>query len=296
MPRIRRWFHCSQDLNRDPEFREYAKKFKLAGVRFWLEVLAILDRTDNFWDLHKEFDLGLLAGTCETKKHIILESYEHLRDINWLKIGVDANQKLFIYAPKWAGYNQRREHEGSVKDTTRYQQGEYPTPSPSPTPKREIYKEKVSKVEPIEEALKAFEVFWKAYPARNGKKLGKLDAQEKFLALTKNDQPLAIKAAQNYSASEQVQDGVGIKDAKRFLQKNKNGSEFWREWITPEIAQNGKGELTLCSSRIEVEGNLKTCKRPATKMIGKSFICDECYDRYQKKQESGQQKGKASAN
>ena len=25
MPRIKRWFHCSQDLNRDPEFREFAK-------------------------------------------------------------------------------------------------------------------------------------------------------------------------------------------------------------------------------------------------------------------------------
>jgi hypothetical protein len=156
-------------------------------------------------------------------------------------------------------------------------------PPSLPLPLKERDKAKVSKVEPIEEALNAFEDFWKAYPARNGKKLGKLDAQEKFLALTKNDQPLAIKAAQNYSASEQVQDGVGIKDAKRFLQKNKNGSEFWREWITPEIAQNGKGELKLCSSRIEVEGNLKTCKQPAMKMVGKSFICDECYELYQKK-------------
>ena len=62
MPRIKRWFHCSQDLNRDPEFREFAKKFGLAGVRFWSEALAILDRTDNYWNLHKEFDLGLTYG------------------------------------------------------------------------------------------------------------------------------------------------------------------------------------------------------------------------------------------
>jgi len=296
MPRIKRWFHLSQEINRDPQFREFAKRFRLGGVRFWLECLAILDRTDNFWDLHKGFDLGLLAASCETKKEVILKSYEHLRDINWLKVGVDINHKLFIYAPKWAEYNQRREDKGTNMDTIQYEESTYPTPSPSPTPKREIYKEKVSKVEPTEEALNAFEDFWKAYPARNGKKLGKLDAQEKFLAITKEDRPLVIIAAQNYSASEQVQDGVGIKDAKRFLQKNKNGSEFWREWITPEISQNGKGVPKLCSSRIEVEGNLKTCKRPATKMVGKSFICDECYELYKKKQESVKQKGESSAN
>lgn len=148
MPRIKRWFHLSQDLNRDPEFREYVKKFGSGGIRFWLEALAILDRTDNFWDLHKGFDAGLLAGTCETKKRIIQRSFEHLKDINWLRVGIDPDQKLFIYAPKWAEYNKRREDKGAMRDTTRYQQGTYPTPSPSPSPtpspflKKEIDKEK----------------------------------------------------------------------------------------------------------------------------------------------------------
>ncbi len=296
MPKVRRWFHCSQGLNHDPEFREFAKKFGLAGVRFWIEALSILDRTDNFWDLQKGFDLGWLAGTCETKKHIIQASYQHLIDVNWLRVGIDVNQKLFIYAPKWSEYNKRREHEGSTKDTSRYQQGTHPTPSPYPYPKESKKKEKKVDSVQTKEALYAFEKFWESYPTRNGKKLGKLDAQEKFLALTKDDQLRAIQAAHNYANSQRVQDGIGIKDPHRFLQKNKNGSEFWREWVTPEISQNGKVEHKLCSSRIELEGNLQTCKRPSTKMVGKSFICDECYELYEKKQRILNQKGELSAN
>jgi len=232
-------------------------------------------------DLHKEFDLGLLAGTCETKKHIILASYEHLRDIKWLRVGIDINQKLFIYAPKWAEYNKRREHEGSVKDTTRCQQGEYPTPSPSPSPK-ESKKEKVPELKPKED-LDDFENFWKVYPARNGKKFGKLDAQEKFLAITKEDRSLVIKAAQNYAASELVQKGVGVKDAKRFLQKNKNGSEFWRDWIEPEIP-GSKNSPSTCSKRIEDKGRFKPCGKPATKAIGKNPLCDDCHTAFLKEQ------------
>ena len=142
MPASKHWNHIDQDINRDPEFRGLAKKYGLGGVRFWLESLAILDRTDNYWELHKGFDLGLLAGSCETKRHIIQGSFEHLRDINWLRVGVNPDQKLFIYAPKWSEYNKRREDKGSMMDTTWEHKTLYPTPTPTPSPKKEIYKEK----------------------------------------------------------------------------------------------------------------------------------------------------------
>ena len=137
MPRIKRWFHCSQDLNRDPEYRAYVARFGLPGARLWTEILAILDRTDNYWDIHTGFDLGLLASTCESKKAHMLACYDHLRNMKWLRVGLDVSNKMFIYAPKWAEYNKRREHDGSMKDTSREQPGTYPTPTPTPTPKKE---------------------------------------------------------------------------------------------------------------------------------------------------------------
>ena len=279
MPRIKRWLHLSQELNRDPEFREYAKKFGLGGVRFWLEVLAILDRTDNYWDLQKEFDLGLLAGSCETKRHIIQRSYEHLRDINWLRVGIDPDQKSFIYAPKWAEYNQRREDKGSMLDTTRNQESTYPTPSPTPSPYKEIYKEKVSELQTSNEH---FEEFWETYPPRNGKKFGRPTTLTLFVKLSLEDQRLAIQAANNYSKSDMVKKGIGIKDPKRFLGNSKS-DVYWREWIEPEqkTTVNGSPIGGACTHRIDVDGRLKPCGQPARFTVGKSPMCEACHQAYQ---------------
>ena len=291
MPRIKRWFHCSQDLNRDPEFREFAKKFALGGVRFWLEVLAILDQTDNYWNLHKGFDLGLLAGSCETKRQIIQRSFEHLKDINWLRVGIDPDQKSFIYAPKWAEYNQRREDKGSMLDTTRYQESTYPTPSPTPSPYKEIYKEKNHDSDLSNEH---FEEFWKTYPARNGKKLDKPEAQKRFLALGEEDRILAVQAAKNYSESEMVTKGMGIKDAKRFLGIGK-GNGPWRDWIEPEQKTTVSGSPVggACTHRIDVEGRLKPCGQPARFTVGKTEMCEACHQAYQKEHVATERHGGA---
>jgi hypothetical protein len=289
MPRIKRWFHCSQDLNRDPEFREFAKKFGLGGVRFWLEALAVLDRTDNYWNLHKEFDLGLLAGTCETTRRIIQGSFEHLRDINWLRVGIDPDQKLFIYAPKWAEYNQRREDKGNMLDTTRYQESTYPTPSPTPSPNKEIYKEKVPVLDTSNEH---FEEFWKAYPPRNGKKLGRPATLTLFLKLSLEDQLLAIQSAKNYASSELVKAGIGIKDPNRFMRSGKS-YEYWREWIEPEqkTTVNGSPVGGACNRRIDVDGRLKPCGQPARFAVGKSPMCEACHQAYQDKRGDTEQLG-----
>ena len=76
-----------------------------------------------------------------------------------------------------------------------------------------------------------FEDFWKAYPARNGKKCGKQNAKEKFSKLSSEDQQLAISAAKNYASSGQM-----AKDAERFLNKN-----YWMDWITAADVSNGQG-------------------------------------------------------
>jgi hypothetical protein len=74
-----------------------------------------------------------------------------------------------------------------------------------------------------------FEEFWNIYPARNGKKLYKQDAQEFFLKLEPEVIQTIIEATKNYAVSELAQKGIGIKDPIRFLRK-----EVWKEWIEPE--------------------------------------------------------------
>ena len=79
----------------------------------------------------------------------------------------------------------------------------------------------------------SFEEFWDVYPARNGKKIDKPKAKEKFYKLKSGDLSSVIVAAHNYAKSEMVSKGIGIKDPHRFL-SNKDNPKYWKEWIEPE--------------------------------------------------------------
>jgi hypothetical protein len=167
MPRPKRWFHVSQDINYDSEFELLCKKFGLGGVRFFLQVMSILDKTDNHWSLHKDFDLNVLARCCGTKPKIILGSYQLLVDMKWISIGVDEDLKQFIFAPNYMKYRGNRVHEKEkVKPGSC-------SPPYLPFPLKEIHKEKRPALDHLERNLGAFEEFWKAYPKKVGKEPAK---------------------------------------------------------------------------------------------------------------------------
>ncbi|WP_417736294.1 hypothetical protein [Rosistilla oblonga] len=67
----------------------------------------------------------------------------------------------------------------------------------------------------------AFEEFWKAYPARNGKKLEKAKAVKAFAKINSAEHTNVMQAVRNLTAS-----GQHPKDAFRFL------ADSWREWVT----------------------------------------------------------------
>ena len=69
-----------------------------------------------------------------------------------------------------------------------------------------------------------FEVLWILYPMRNGRKLGKAEAFEKFLNVKDEDIPLLFIAVLNLAKSDELP-----KDLKRFI-KNSKG-EPYREWV-----------------------------------------------------------------
>lgn len=47
VPRIKRWFPVSHDINADPEVLELTDRFGLAGLKIWLQLLSIGDRNDG---------------------------------------------------------------------------------------------------------------------------------------------------------------------------------------------------------------------------------------------------------
>jgi len=79
------------------------------------------------------------------------------------------------------------------------------------------------------ETASEFENFWNLYPKRNGKKLLKGEAVKAFGRLSKVDQAEVFLAVKNYNSSKLVSEGVGIRDAVRFLKK-----DYWKEWLEPE--------------------------------------------------------------
>lgn len=83
-------------------------------------------------------------------------------------------------------------------------------------------------------AKKLFEEFWLAFPSRNGRKLGKPQAFDKFLALDEQNQVKIIISAKNYRVSQRVQENIGIVDPHRFIKSGK-GYEPWKDWLEPEI-------------------------------------------------------------
>ena len=78
---------------------------------------------------------------------------------------------------------------------------------------------------------KPFESFWEEYPARNGKKLLKAEAERLFAKIKDGDIELIMQAVRNYANSKGCRNGYA-KDAVRFLRNN-----FWRDWLEPEKKQ-----------------------------------------------------------
>jgi hypothetical protein len=73
-----------------------------------------------------------------------------------------------------------------------------------------------------------FELFWKMYPKRNGKKVGKQNAKKNFLKMKVEDVDRILTNTQNYGINQDY-----AKDPERFLI-----NDFWKDWDTPQTTTN----------------------------------------------------------
>jgi uncharacterized protein YdaU (DUF1376 family) len=108
-----------------------------------------------------------------------------------------------------------------------------------------------------------FEDFWKAYPKRNGKTVGRKECLDYFKTLKPDLYPNILEAVQNYANSEVSKNGYA-KDPIRFLKK-----DFWCDWLEPEnkgstvmtekviIPFEEKGDPWAKEMKLYKEGKLK---------------------------------------
>lgn len=79
--------------------------------------------------------------------------------------------------------------------------------------------------------IERFELFWGAYPKRNGRRVGKKAAYERFMVLSEQDKLAAIQAAQHYADSLTPNGSSFVpyaRDPERFLK-----NDYWREYLEP---------------------------------------------------------------
>ncbi len=92
-------------------------------------------------------------------------------------------------------------------------------------------------VTPVE-PLRGFEQFWTAYPKRNGKRLGRGLAEERWKKLSLEERREAYRGALNYAQACDSADQIA-KDAERWLRLR-----CWPEWqepAAPTPRRNGSG-------------------------------------------------------
>jgi|TARA_B100000315_G_C14573251_1_gene586700 hypothetical protein len=77
-----------------------------------------------------------------------------------------------------------------------------------------------------------FDEFWKVYPSRNGRKQGKKESRDIFVKIREEELENVVRAVKNYAESKDVQNGIGIRDPKRFLKDN-----YWKEWVDASRAK-----------------------------------------------------------
>lgn len=116
-------------------------------------------------------------------------------------------------------------------------------------------KEKKSKVKKSKEKkdkdMCDFEEVFLALPARNGKRLEKGVAYQRYLQEPLKDRPDILQAAKNYANSDLVKRNIGIKDPKRFLSN-------WKDWRQAETGNNnGAVSLSTAEGRDEYERKLE---------------------------------------
>ena len=110
MPRPKRYFPVSQDINRDPEMIDFKGRFGLAGFTLWLEILALLDRHENQILMTEH----VLRSLCHVAKCRLQTGYEMFNKCvanGWLIPNelLTKDSQIIYRSPNYLKYHRSRE-------------------------------------------------------------------------------------------------------------------------------------------------------------------------------------------
>lgn len=161
MPIPKRYFHVSQEMNHDPELWHFTDTFGERALRTWLQILVILDRSQNRWRI-TDGCFETLARTVRQYPKNVRRQVEELEKNQWLQVLETTKDGawLVLGATNWLKYNRSQEHRGEQKGAVADPLLSVPIRS-VPTPK---IKEKT--LAPYQERAG---IFWNAYPKKKGK-------------------------------------------------------------------------------------------------------------------------------
>ncbi len=182
MPRIKRWFPVSHDINKDPEMWDLCDRFGDKALRCWLELLSIADRNEGeipgqLESISTSVSWAIRCRTTKTKKII-----ENMVSIGWLNISQVATRQQL---DENSTATRRELDENStefqnkldkclkVSNYLKY----HPTRDDKKPPLESLPSEPSEPSEPniknntpiVPKGDDGFESFWKTYPKRVGR-------------------------------------------------------------------------------------------------------------------------------
>jgi hypothetical protein len=151
VPRIKRWFPVSHDINSDPEVIELTDKFGLTGLKVWLEILSIADRNDGVVGNNIESLSRALAVKVSSKTSRVLLVLLWITTRQWL----DNNSTIRVR--NYLKYHRTAEPKSlpSEPDRTRPEPDlKIKNPDPAPSVDSPIKDKEASKVRTLDPRIK----------------------------------------------------------------------------------------------------------------------------------------------
>ena len=208
-----KWFKHMSDSHSDMKLRAIVHEFGLVGYAIYWICLELVAQQGSNWTLDGRawtwYICTMDSNGLELNEvqHIVERLGElGLIDANSLKDGKLYIPKMAKYADNYTGRSLDKEHL-------------YPSTSISSSNNKNINNKD-------KEIIKEFEILWKQYPNRIGKK----DALRHFRASVKTPEDLTniTKALKNYLASDWV-----TKEGGKYTQLGKTWFYNWEDWVTP---------------------------------------------------------------
>src|SRR5215510_9681166 len=84
MPRIKRWFPVSHDINADPEIWAMKHQIGERSLCVWLEILSIADRNESELPGDYEELIRSIAGKCQCTHRTVSSVFEFAKSRLWL--------------------------------------------------------------------------------------------------------------------------------------------------------------------------------------------------------------------